>query len=189
MKKVLSAVLAVMMLFSFMTIGASAETNDYSSLKGEGNFVVILELADCKMSLTQLTNCTVYTFDGKQVYADTVSGTVIIASNDFKVGTHWDLPTVTTPEGNQFDGWRCYLDGKNYAAGWNGTFNFPDSAVDFDEITFKAQYSQIPEGDTMATILSVLTKVFGAIIGILLYGGDTEAGVAMVNKILGGLEL
>lgn len=189
MKKVLSVVLAVMMLFSFMSFGASAETNDYSSLKGEGHFIVILELGDCKMSLSQLTNCTVYTYVGEQIYANEASGTIVIASNDFKVGSHWDLPVVSTPEGTQFDGWRSYLDGKNYAAGFNGTFDFPSTAAVVDTITFKAQYSTIPEGDTMATILTILTKVFGAIIGIFLYGGDTEAGVAMVEKILGGLEL
>ena len=39
----------------------------------------------------------------------------------------------------------------------------------------------------MATILGILIKVFGAIIGIVMYQGDTEAGVALMEKVLGGI--
>lgn len=54
-------------------------------------------------------------------------------------------------------------------------------------LMFTAEWEQNGEEDTLGTILSVLIKVFGAIIGILMYNGDTEAGAAMMEKVLGGI--
>ena len=57
-------------------------------------------------------------------------------------------------------------------------------------ILLEAQYyNAAADGDTLGNILGILTKVFGAILGILFYGGDTESGVAMMDKIFSGLEL
>ncbi len=193
MKKVLSVVLAVMMLFSVMAVNTSAVNNEMSSLKGEGDFLVILELGECKLNIAKLKgSCVVYTEDGIKVNAPaTVTGTVLVASSQFTYGAPWDLPVVTAPSEQYFQHWYASHNYSIYAGGQNGTFTFPEDG-DFanDMLCFTAVYDNIPEeGDTMATVINVLVKVFGAILGILLYAGDTEAGVAMMNKILGGLEL
>lgn len=55
-------------------------------------------------------------------------------------------------------------------------------------LTFQARYTGgAPAEDTMGTILGILIKVFGAIIGIMMYQGDTGAGIALMEKVLGGI--
>ena len=46
-----------------------------------------------------------------------------------------------------------------------------------------------PDEDTLGKILGVMTTIFGALLGIIMFKGDTEAGVAMVQKVLGGISL
>ncbi len=190
MKKVLSVVLAVIMLFSVMSIGASAvSTTDLTGVNGNiGDVVIVLRFGEGKSS----DYLNVYNPDtGRVGLLANHSGEVIVISEELICGSNYALPSVTTPpEGMNFNGWLCNNDGKVYAAGINGTFVIPDVPVTSNVVVLTAQYSANADaGDTMATILNILVKVFGAILGILLYGGDTEAGVDMMNKILGGLEL
>lgn len=190
MKKVLSVVLAVIMLFSVMSIGASAATTtDLTGVNGNiGDVVLVLRFGEGKS--TDYLN--VYNPDTHRIgLSADHTGEVIVVSEELLCGYGYALPSVSTPpEEKNFDGWLCNNDGKLYAPGINGTFVIPDVPTTNNVIVLTAQYSTPAEaGDTMETVLNVLVKVFGAIIGILLYGGDTGAGVAMMNKILGGLEL
>lgn len=54
-------------------------------------------------------------------------------------------------------------------------------------LRFEAVFMLGETEDTMGTILNILIKVFGAIIGIVMYQGDTEAGAALMEKVLGGI--
>lgn len=190
MKKVLSVILAVMMLFSVMAINTSAaSTTDLTGINGSvGDVVLVFRFGEGKSN----DYLNVYNPDtGRIGLLASHTGEVIVISEELICGAGYALPSVSTPpEGKNFDGWLCNNDGKLYAAGINGTFVIPDVPSSNNVIVLTAQYSTPAEGgDTMATVLNVLVKVFGAIIGILLYAGDTEAGVAMMQKILGGLEL
>ena len=194
MKKVLSVVLAVMMLFSFMSIGTSAASDSdyYANIRGKGNFIVLLDIGECTVKATKVKGgCTIYTNELEPITnpGAMLSDIVVLASDSFTVEGEWELPECSAPSDYEFKGWICSYDGIRYAGGRGSRFTFPSGVQDAGVIIFEADYALKEEGDTMATILSVLTKVFGAIIGIFLYGGDTEAGVAMVDKILGGLEL
>lgn len=193
MKKILSVIMAVMMLFGTLAIGASAAattvTDPYDFI--EGNFVnqdqvVLVFNFNGGSSKTAVR---VYDTSSKKFVSETVSGTYIMAPetvNELVVGNQVTLPSVTPPSGSSFVGWYCEDDGITYTTVPNG-YTIPAKAGP-SVITFTAWYEPAEaETDVMTTILGILTKVFGAIIGILLYNGDTEAGVALMEKMLGGI--
>ena len=118
----------------------------------------------------------------------------------------YHLKALQPAEGYEFRGWRFYgyVSGKTvqYETTNNmylrlvdgGTTLYPgDSWILLptncagEILKFEAEWRLVETEDTMATVLSVLMKVFGAIIGILMYQGDTEAGVALMEKVLGGI--
>ena len=39
----------------------------------------------------------------------------------------------------------------------------------------------------MQKVMKILFSVFGTIIGLLFYAGDTEAGIALMEKVFGGV--
>lgn len=189
MKKILSVVLAVMMLFGAMSISASAANhegfvvpNDFDKTQ---DVIVVLRFGSGKCQ----NYITVYNqeiADYEQVTG--VSGEVVLVGDSYVAGRALELPYVTPAEGNNFNGWFCDRDGKSYPAGPQGGFVIPNLPGEVIILT-ASYYPSEGEGDTIGTIIGILTKVFGAIIGILFYGGNTEAGVAMMEKVLGGLEL
>lgn len=190
MKKILSVFLAMLMLFGALSIGASAVTaEDYadSALVNENQVVLVFKFNGGKSYGPQrVYNPTTNNFDSAQVEGDYIM--IPYNESDLIVGTNITLPDVTPASGDKFIGWYCEEDGKTYAVAANG-YEIPAYAGK-EVITFTAWYKPAePESDTLGTILGILTKVFGAIIGIVLYGGDTEAGVALMNKVLGGLDL
>ena len=205
MKKILSVILAVMMLFASMSIGASAET--YEGVNGDTSegvydgtyegFVVPKTFDSTKDVILVLRfgtgTCKDYITVYNQDIADYeqvtgVGGEFVLVGNGVSANRSYILPYVTPAEGNSFNGWYSLADGRAYSAGPTGGYTIPNTPGKV--IILEAQYyPSAADGDTLGTILGVLTKVFGAILGILFYGGDTESGVAMMDKIFSGLDL
>ena len=199
MKKILSVILAVMMLFATMSIGASAAGSTYNDQWHQNGYanddqaVIVFNLMGGKMKNA------VYERDenGQWISTEGKTGTYVMLpqnSDAQKAGSVIILPDVTPNSGMSFSGWEYYdAAGNRMVLGANGPFTIPETAFtgnNYGVINFTACYSSAePEADTMATVMSILIKVFGAIIGILFYGGSTEAGVAMMEKVLGGLDL
>lgn len=97
-----------------------------------------------------------------------------------------NLPTVTPPKGWQFNGWRCDQLKETYASGFNA-FTIPEG-FEGKVISLRATYiAAEPEEDTFAKVFDILAKIFGTIIGLIAYSGDTEAGIAFVRKVFGGI--
>lgn len=192
MKKILSVLLATLMLFSVLGVSASASVyeNYYDQGIVDRNTQVVLAF--------DLNGGSLKT--GAYVYDTTISNFVYKDGEDITgkyimlprtpdtqlVGQFIKLPVLNAPDGWQFNGWYCYLDGNSYAA--NSDFRIPAGSAG-EVIEFYAAYSPAEvEEDTFATVLSILIKVFGAIAGIILYNGDTEQGIALFDKILGALD-
>ena len=183
-----------MLLFSALSVGASAVKYDetfFGPNDGQaGSHQVVLSFnfngGTNKYDLE-------YVSGGEFVIAKAGSyaGTYYMIPHDTNEqlpGTKIALPKVNPPSGYVFDGWECNYDGGLYAASAVATYVIPEAAGKV--VSFTAIYSAGEvEADTMDTIMGILSKVFGAIIGILMYGGDTEAGVALMDKLLGGLDL
>ena len=192
MKKLLSVLLATLMLFSVLGVSASASVYDnyYDSgiVSRESQVVISFDLNGGSLK----TGAYVYdTSINNFVYKDgaDITGKYIMlprTKDTQRVGQFIRLPAMTAPSGYQFDGWYCYFDATKYAS--NADYKIPAGAAG-EVIEFYASY--IPaevEEDTFASILKILIKVFGAIAGILLYNGDTEEGIALFDKILGALD-
>ena len=199
MKKVLSLIMAIMMIFGSLAVNASAVSINLEPEKtwsigsfAENQTVIIFQFYTGK-SVNALP-----VFDGFKFVSTTgVTGEYIMlpqSSTDMVAGKSYVMmPDVTAPSGSKFKYWEVETqysnDGYNTIVAADSWYKIPENAAG-NTITFKAWYgSAEPEEDTLGSILGILTKVFGAIIGILMYGGDTEAGVAMMDKILGGLDL
>ena len=113
-------------------------------------------------------------------------------------GATIQLPFVTAPKGWTFTGWYCVEDATPYAAGYG--FMIPDHYKNQKDAsgnalptaggiyTFKAMYNPAEaEEDTFAKVFEILAKIFGTIIGLIAYEGDTAAGIAFVRKIFDGI--
>ncbi len=188
MKKILSVLLATLMLFSVLGVSASASSYmDYYGSLVDPNTQVILTF-DTNGG-TMKNPVVVYDTQLGWVNETGFSGTYIMlpqSADTQKVGHYVTLPVLTAPSGYQFDGWYCYEDGNTYAA--NGSYKIPAGSAG-SLINFRAAYSPAAvEEDTMSTVFDILIKVFGAIAGIILYNGDTEKGVALFSKVLGALD-
>lgn len=200
MKKALSLFLAVLMLFSCLAVNASAYQSDYH---GEGKVatneqcVVIFNPAGGKFQ----DAITTYDKNLDNPYisyaANEYTGTYVMvprSTTEMKPGSQIMLPMMTPQSGYAFKGWECrgYQSGKAtsyygqpFVGGW--IFTLPEDCAG-EVLQFTAIYSAAePEEDTMAKVMGIMIKIFGAIIGILMYQGDTEAGVALMEKVLGGL--
>lgn len=196
MKKALSLFLAVLTIFGCLGIGAAADSYAPTPWHGEEG-----SGKPATYEQTVLTfDANGGTFKNSMLVYDTNTGSFTWSEAGKLTGTwamvpqeptaqipgyYVTLPVVDAPKGYQFAGWFCYLDGNTYGA--NSNFKIPEGTAG-TVIEFRAAHIPTePEEDTMATVMGVLIKVFGAIIGILMYRGDTEAGVALMEKILGGI--
>lgn len=105
---------------------------------------------------------------------------------DLEPGKSVNLPTVTPPKGWEFNGWRCDDLNATYASGYDA-FKIPEG-YEGKVISLRATYIPgQPEEDTFAKVFDILAKIFGTIIGLIAYSGDTEAGIAFVRKVFGGI--
>ena len=201
MKKVLSLFLAVLMIFAAMSVSASAaEFEDpWHGFDGApaSNEQAVLKfvLEGGKLKSSQY----IYdTKDGKFKYAspDDIGDVYVMVPQDatsMKPGYSVSLPQLTAPKGYQFDGWYLYtlntdntITKEAYSATWGG-FIIPKGAAG-KVLEFHPAYSPAEvEEDTLTKIIGILVQIFGTIIGLLAFNGDTEAGSAFLEKLLGGI--
>ena len=196
MKKILSVMLAVMMLFGALSISASAVAPDYFWGKQVGDGVIVSEGTHAILVFDFAGGTSTYglpVFDTDEnafVNVDGVGDKYIMlpgCKTDYylTVNSPVKTPFVEAPEGYKFNGWYSPDTGEYYVAGERVTI---ESSWIGDVIDFEATY--VPEkvdGDTLKTVLGVLTKVFGTILGILFFDGQAAAGIELVEKLLAGI--
>ena len=196
MKKVLSVFLAALMVFSFMSFGVSAAADPDMRYFGEGGankdtqVVFQYDLNGGKVKTAQYvynetTHQAVLTEPDKVPQTFTV---VPWTSELFKVNTYVTLPSVTPPKGYDFIGWKRV--GTAPANAPLGPFPegpdgyYIDPADKGTVIQFRAVYGEGEvEVDTFSKVFEVLTNIFGAILGVLVFKSDIEAGKEFVAKI------
>lgn len=188
MKKALSVFLAILMLFGALSVGASAvDLQDKwhaAGLVKPDEAALVFNLNGGTLTGVYVWNEKTNVKEFKETYAEAQYVMVPQWEGQLKEGCEIVLPYVTPPSGATFVGWYCEGDGKTYAP---ASYIVPANTAG-KVVNFTARYrAAATEVDTMTKVIGILTKVFGAIIGILMYGGDTAAGVALVKKILGGV--
>lgn len=204
MKKILSVMLAIMMLFGAMSINASAANSyDFNStvagtrLDSTTQAIVVLHFGTTGSSKAMLSVYDTATAPGGFNWESGVTGSYYYlpgngdaASTDMEAGSLIYLPTVTcSEETKECTGWqlqRYTINGmQKFAEG--SYIALPDDCAG-KIYEFVAVYEdREPEEDTMATVLGVLMKVFGTILGILFLDGNSAAGIEMMQGVLGGL--
>ena len=199
MKKALSLFLAVLMICGCMAIGASAEViQDPTNWFGEAGSgkPATYEQVICTFDTNAGTiQGSVRTWSPDEGYGSASNFSGIWAmvpttpdTTSMTPGDRITLPTVTPPANQQFGGWYCYEDGQTYAGTWTIPATINGHSTAGSVIRFRASYTPATiEEPTMTKVLGVLAKVFGALIGILLYKGDTAAGVELVERMLSGV--
>lgn len=206
MKKALSVFLAILMMFSVLSVGsfAAEDTTGSSSADskwfgpaGSGkpaNYDQVVIRFDFNSGTSKSS---LYVWNEELGVAQWMEpkdlGTgyrVMVPQYDSQMvgdGEHFvTLPAMTPPSDTlQFDGWYCTNDRSLYGA--NGPFRIPaGSGGTVIELT--AQWSPASvEEPTMQKVMKILFSVFGTIIGLLFYSGNTEAGIALMEKVFGGL--
>lgn len=217
MKKVLSVFLAVLMLFGALSVGSFAEDGTTTTTpavspkpyhawweKDGGpctaeQVVIAFNLNGGTLkNEAQVYNEETGKFEWKK--GKDISGTYYMVPEDkntMKGGMSVVLPLVNAPDGRQFNGWEVevcvdtsnvgdtsYV-GNTYAA--NAEFKIPVGARG-TLIQMKASYSAADfEEPTITKVIGILMKVFGTIIGLIAYEGDTKKGIAFMEKVFGGL--
>ncbi len=199
MKKILSVMLAIMMLFGALSVSASAiEASDmWGKTPGE-------------VTITKGTNAILsFDYNGGKSYSDMIvydaatgnfieaeaSGIYLMlpgAYNSQRVetvdsyGDAVKMP-IAIKDGEMLLYWYCVETGQQLAP--DSTWFVPEYEKSAQGVFhFTARYAPAePEEDVMATVLGVLTKVFGTILGILFLDGSSTAGIELVEKLLGGL--
>lgn len=202
MKKLLSVLLAALMLFGSLGMSASAlSLGGSSGVDYEVPTKTELETALSQNDfIMKFINNDGFTFTANTVLY--VSGKGFQTVNDKYKGTFYMLPQnagdyyfgvddIRLPRmaGNeevyQFMGWRDKNDEQyTFAEDVKITMNMADDGI----VTFEPWFVSANTGeDTMTMIVGILCKIFGAIYGLLFLGGDTDLGVATVQGILGGI--
>lgn len=199
MKKILSVMLAIMMLLGALSVGASAL--DAESLWGTkpGN-VVIAQGTNAILSFDynggkSYSNMIAYDTVKGGFYETSVSGIYLMLPGAYTsqrfstyetVGTPVKMP-IATSDGDFLLYWYCVETGEQLAA--DSTWFIPEYADSANGVFhFIARYAPAEaEGDTLATILGVLTKVFGTILGLLIFDGSSQQGTEFVDGLLGSL--
>lgn len=198
MKKLLSVLLAVLMLFSVMSVSASAvyldsgNIQDYinnEDLLSERKFVAYFDCGSFK------TKTPIYLYDTETrnhvlIEKDFGGSFYLVPSSltPMNIGDELELPNLGRTDTLDFDGWAVNNSLMNVRSG-GSKITITEDLVDAHGIVrFYALGSQAePETDTMATVINILCKIFGAIYGLLFLNGDTELGILKVQEILGGI--
>lgn len=201
MKKILSVMLAIMMLFGALSLSASAADSVYdemfqiqvpntnNTIASGGHLILEFDFGPGKSKLP----LPVYS-NGIFVETAEVTGTYYMLPTDYNklvAGAAVQLPSVQAADTDDFVGWYCYADKEYYTSG-EYIERIPDEWFTANNgsrvVKFQAKYEpREPEGDTMATVLGILSKVFGTILGLLFFDGNASQGVALIEKILGGI--
>ncbi len=209
MKKVLSVFLAILMLCGALSVGSFAEgtttpatpgTLPNSQWFGEpgSGAPATREQVIISFNLnggTLKAGVQYPVFDsttGTHIYTDgkDITGTYYMVpgptdSSSMREGTLVSLPAVDAPKGWQFDGWYCEscaglsLEKQTLGA---ATFKIPEGTRG-TVIQFSASYRpETVDGDTMTKVINILSKVFGAIIGLIVFQ-DMDAGIEFMKEI------
>ena len=202
MKKFLAAILAVLMLFCTFSVSATDSTAipkdpDFGYVNFWSEGVASYDQAVLAFELnTGVITGGVRVYDvanKKYEHLETFEGDyyymVPYGSYSPKPGTIVQLPRVKAPSGWVFNGWST-PDGEIYVGGTS--FTIPSYAAG-DIIYLQADYSLAEvEEDTMSTVMDILVKVFGSIIGLLFFSDEygssaIEEGMQIMQKVLGSL--
>lgn len=196
MKKILSVMLAIMMVLgslgiSVAAVPATTQTVSFGStivnttLDATKHVIVVLDFNGG----SSLDGLNVYdTEKGAFVYTYDVSGRHLMLPGcgyEMVPGARIYLPRVGAPDGLACQGWEIV--GTGSVVGHGIDWYIP-SGSQGQIIELVARYTTAQaEEDTLGMVLGVLKKVFGTIIGILFLDGNSTAGVELMEKLLGGL--
>ena len=208
MKKILSVMLAIMMFFGALSITAAAEGGVYdemfdvkvptanggtTTVDAGGHLILVFDFGSGSSKKD------LYVYDAAKpgfvlTAGDKVTGTYYMLprnAGQLVVGAAVELPTVKAAETDDFVGWYCYADKQYYVS---GAFvdSIPDTWATANNgsrvVLFQAKYEpREVEGDTLTTILGVLTKVFGTMLGLFLFDGSSAKGIELVSGLLSNL--
>ncbi len=197
MKKLLSVLLAVLMLFSAVAMTASAAdltVEDAFGIMGnttagssKQHVIIHYNTGEFKF----LNAVPVYDGQGGFKNEDNVSGSyyrIPRNADELYVGYVMQLPLMQAGETMSFNSWFCTANGRYYPAGvaTEITADMINTESGCIELLAYGTPSQ-PAEDTMGKVVEILTKVFGAILGLLFFNGRTEAGVQFMQELLGGI--
>ena len=204
MKKVLALLLSVIMVFGALSVNAfAAGQTDYEELWNDTDSVYGLTHEQAVLSFDlnggKIKGGVWVYQNGKFSYVTNYSDNIYdmipnnakdSSKNSQTPGDEITLPPVTPPSDYTFNGWYCYLTSETYPA--NYKFIIPEDAAG-EVVHFMADYTlTVPEEDSMATVMDILVKVFGTIIGLLFYSNEygpsaTEFGMKIMTDLLGSL--
>ena len=194
MKKILSVMLAIMMLFGALTVSASAASTVNGVEVSSDQVVILFDFNGGSATNPEL----LWDYDPVNgFYTPTsVSGKYYMlprSSDEMVAGRdRVYFPAVTGPSDTMVcSGWMLESSfedvGAIYGAGGGSFWKIPAEAGG-QIVLFRAVYTSTEgEGDTLKTILGVLTKVFGTILGLLFFDGSSAQGIQTVDKLLGSL--
>ncbi|MBQ7117822.1 MAG: hypothetical protein IJN88_06390 [Clostridia bacterium] len=197
MKKLLSVLLAVLMLFSVMSVSASAAYLDSGNIQdyiedngvfNDGHFVAYF---DCG-SFTTKTPVYLYnvTSNNYELFESGLTGAFYLvpsSATPMYIGDYLDLPNLMGTDTLDFDGW-AVNGSMDIRGGGSKLLITEDLLDDHGIVRFYAKASNAePAEDTMAKVVDILCRIFGAIYGLLFCNGDTELGIKTVQEILGGI--
>ena len=205
MKKIISVMLAIMMLFGALSLSASASNDEILNNWEAGSSLTLAGTTYPKSNYVIVE----FDFNGGKSYIelpayDATAGAFkygiasgrylalpgngmfnLKPSSSANGSSYINLPLVTPAEGNAFQGWFCVETRETLAGGtdWRIPEGKGGSIYHFTAQYYPAQ----AEGDTLGMILGVLMKVFGTIVGVLFLDGSSAAGIELMEKMLGGL--
>jgi hypothetical protein len=212
MKKVLSVFLAALMVFSFMAVTVSATegtegdastttpaptTPYHGAGKANSNQAVFcydLNGGSAKTGLTIYDESTGWAMyheakDIPQVFY-IVPTDISEGSTMFTVNRPVTLPSVTPPQGYSFVGWQRVVEGEGEHGGSYTTMMGSYTVKKEDAgtvVQFVAIYEPAAvEEDTFSKVFEILSKIFGAILGVIT-GRGTDAGIATMKNLFGSL--
>ena len=195
MKKVLSIFLAVLMVCSCMAIATSAVDSEYfgpgkAASEEQAIFLFRLQGGKCKNGQT------IYV-DGQKVWKDAedvpdVFMLVPDNADEYKVGNLVTLPSVKAKKGADFVGWqrKPAPDGDTDSGVYSsaaGKYTVQEKdigrIVEFTAIYEEGEFEQ----DTFSKVFEILTKVFGALIGLIAYQGNIQKGQDFMAKLFSSI--
>ncbi len=187
MKKLLSVILAAVMLFSCVAMSASA-LGEVSTTFQNGKILADQVAIALDFNSGSARDALWVYNNGVFAQTDGVTGVYYCLpknETELKKNTGFVFPVVTAQEGLQFTGWRHTVTNKLYAA--TDIYIIPEAEAG-TTVQFIAEYTTAAaEGDTLATILNVLVKIFGSVVGFIMFNGDTVAGQAYVQNLFGDI--